>query len=271
MRILKRVKRDPKTLKRAENYYRIEDEEIDQAMVGHIKANGVFQDVLAREMPDGSEEVVAGWRRVRHAVIAELKEIPVSLVDGPMSDEDAAFEQFFENALRKDMLPTERAYFYKDMLVKTGMNHKQLAQRLGGKRFETDISYCLKLLKLPPDVLPRVGVDIPFSTAVQLANLESDDVIRDLAGKAASGVFKRDAARRKLGGRKKGPKGDPKPRSLKCRFGSLTIVFHDLKAAVMRDDAHGLLGRLERMIALKLTPRSLPDLLGEDDGPATVS
>ena len=76
-----------------------------------IKAQGIMQPILVRQLKDGDHqgkyEIIAGERRFRAAKLAGLDSVPVLVRDVP--NESAAAMALIENMQREDLNPLEEA------------------------------------------------------------------------------------------------------------------------------------------------------------------
>jgi ParB family transcriptional regulator, chromosome partitioning protein len=72
-----------------------------------VKAHGILENLLVRplENKEGSYELVAGERRYRAAIAAELTEVPVTIRE--LTDEEAFSIALVENLQREDLNPVE--------------------------------------------------------------------------------------------------------------------------------------------------------------------
>ncbi len=112
-----------------------------------VRAHGILQPVVVRRV-DGRYQLIAGERRLRAAHDAGLATIPVRVVD--FNDQQVLEAALVENIQRADLNPIEKALGFKDYLDRFGMNHEQLAQRLGLAR--STITNLVNLLDLAPEV-----------------------------------------------------------------------------------------------------------------------
>src|SRR6266446_7008484 len=112
-----------------------------------VKCHGILQPVVVRLIGD-QYQLIAGERRLRAAQDAGLNTIPVRIVD--FNDQQVLEAALVENIQRSDLNPIEKALGFKDYLERFGMNHEQLAQRLGLAR--SSITNLVNLLDLAPDV-----------------------------------------------------------------------------------------------------------------------
>lgn len=83
----------------------VEDEDL-QELAEDIAQNGLIEPIVARPLPDGTYEIVAGERRYRAARLAGLSEVPVVVRE--VSPEEVPLLSLAENAHRKDMSRLER-------------------------------------------------------------------------------------------------------------------------------------------------------------------
>ncbi len=123
------------------------DEESMAALAASIKAVGLLQPVLVRELHDEAEtyELIAGERRWRAARRAGLQTIPVLV---QVADDVASLEQaLVENLHRVDLNALEEAAAYQQLIDEFGLTHEQVATRMGKGR--ATVTNTLRLLQLP--------------------------------------------------------------------------------------------------------------------------
>lgn len=124
------------------------DEASLNELASSIKAQGVIQPILARELPNGSYEIIAGERRWRAAQLAGLKKVPVLIRAVP--DNAALAMALIENIQREDLNPLEEAVGIQRLIDEFQMTHQQAADAVGRSR--SAASNLLRLLKLPQAV-----------------------------------------------------------------------------------------------------------------------
>jgi ParB family chromosome partitioning protein len=112
-----------------------------------VKEHGVLQPLVVRVVGD-QFQLVAGERRLRAAQNAGLTTVPVRVVD--FNDQQVLEAALAENIQRADLNPIEKAQGFKDYLDRFGMNHDQLAQRLGLAR--SSITNLVNLLEMALEV-----------------------------------------------------------------------------------------------------------------------
>jgi len=117
-----------------------------------IKAQGIMQPILVRQLLDGASqgkyEIIAGERRFRAAKLAGLDSVPVLVRDVP--NEDAAAMALIENIQREDLNPLEEAQGLQRLVKEFGHTHEQAAQAVGRSR--SAASNLLRLLNLADPV-----------------------------------------------------------------------------------------------------------------------
>jgi ParB family chromosome partitioning protein len=124
------------------------DEESLAELAASIAEIGVLQPVLARDMGDGTYQLVAGERRWRAARRAGLQTIPAVV---RTTDDLSSVEQaLVENLHRQDLTPLEEAAAYQQLIEDFGLTHEQVSSRVGKSR--STITNMLRLLSLPPTI-----------------------------------------------------------------------------------------------------------------------
>ena len=118
------------------------------ALVDSIKAVGILQPVLVREVGPDEYELIAGERRFRAARRAGLQSIPalVHQADDAMSLEEA----LVENLHREDLNPLDEAGAYQQLIEEFNLTHEEVARKVGRSR--AGVTNALRLFQLPPSV-----------------------------------------------------------------------------------------------------------------------
>lgn len=128
------------------------DEEELAALSESIAVHGLVQPLTVREMPNGYFQIIAGERRWRAARMAELKEVPVIIME---ADDKKTMElALIENLQRQDLNPVEEALGYRSLMDEYGMTQEETAARVGKSR--PAVANALRLLSLTPKVLEMV-------------------------------------------------------------------------------------------------------------------
>jgi ParB family chromosome partitioning protein len=117
-----------------------------------IKAQGIMQPILVRQLSDGVNagkyEIIAGERRFRASKLAGLDKVPVLVRDVP--NEAAAAMALIENIQREDLNPLEEAQGLQRLIREFGLTHEAAAQAVGRSR--SAASNLLRLLNLAEPV-----------------------------------------------------------------------------------------------------------------------
>ncbi|MEO0143419.1 MAG: ParB/RepB/Spo0J family partition protein [candidate division WOR-3 bacterium] len=114
-----------------------------------IKANGLLQPIIVRQISEDRYQIVAGERRWRACRIAGLTKIPAIVKD--LEDSEMLQLALIENLQREDLNPVEEALAYKQLIEKFGFTQSEIAQIVGKDR--ATITNTLRLLNLSEKVL----------------------------------------------------------------------------------------------------------------------
>ncbi|MGI9310828.1 MAG: ParB/RepB/Spo0J family partition protein [bacterium] len=117
-----------------------------------IKAEGVVQPLLVREIERGKYEIIAGERRWRGAQIAGLATVPAVVT--ALSDQSAMAVALIENIQREDLSALEQAAGFQRLLDEFALTHQQIADAVGRSR--AAVTNALRLLALHPAVKKRL-------------------------------------------------------------------------------------------------------------------
>lgn len=113
-----------------------------------IKAQGVIQPIVVRELSPGKFEIVAGERRWRASQEAGLAEVPVVVRD--LDDRTVIAMALIENIQREDLNPLEEAQSLQRLINEFALTHAEAAEAVGRSR--AAVSNLLRLLELPPAI-----------------------------------------------------------------------------------------------------------------------
>ncbi len=124
------------------------DEAALQTLADSIKAQGIMQPILVRELDEDQYEIIAGERRWRASQMAGLDEVPVMIRD--IEDESALEMALIENIQRENLNPIEEALGIKRLIDEFDMTHEKAANAVGRSRVA--VSNLLRLLSLADGV-----------------------------------------------------------------------------------------------------------------------
>ena len=153
------------------------DSESLQELADSIRAQGLMQPILVREVAEGYE-IIAGERRWRAAQVAGVHEIPVILKE---ADNKKVLEwALIENIQREDLNPIEESEAYNQLIGTYHYTHQELADKMGKER--ATISNSLRLLTLSKEVRELIREQkISAGHAKALLSLENLEQQRNLA------------------------------------------------------------------------------------------
>lgn len=122
------------------------DQESLASLAESIKAQGIMQPILVREIEGGRFEIIAGERRWRASQLAGLTKVPVLVRIIP--DEVALVMALIENIQRENLNPIEEANGIKRLIEEFDMTHEMAAQAVGRSR--SAVTNLLRLQNLSP-------------------------------------------------------------------------------------------------------------------------
>jgi ParB family chromosome partitioning protein len=116
-----------------------------------LRQHGMIQPIIVRSV-GLRYQLIAGERRLRASVEAQLHEIPARVLD---LDDQRVFElAMVENLQREDLNAIDKAGAFRDYLSRYGGTQEDLAGRLGIDR--STVSNLIRLLELPEEILGAV-------------------------------------------------------------------------------------------------------------------
>jgi len=169
--------------------FRVQDDEAMARTVESVKEYGVLTPGIARPLPKGGYEIVAGHRRKHACELAGLATMPFIVRD--MDDDTATILMCDSNLQRENILPSERAFAYKMKLeaikrqgARTDLTSAQVVPKLtarekvakeaGTNRME--VTRLIRLTELVPDLLQLVDdKKIALNPAVEMSYLKPEE------------------------------------------------------------------------------------------------
>jgi ParB family chromosome partitioning protein len=119
-----------------------------QELADSIKAQGVIQPIVVRQIAQEKYEIVAGERRWRAAQLAGLAQVPIVIKE--IDDRAAMAIALIENIQREDLNPLEEAEALRRLLDEFEMTHQLIADAIGKSR--ATVTNLLRLMELHPEV-----------------------------------------------------------------------------------------------------------------------
>lgn len=128
------------------------DQEALQELADSIKAQGVMQPIVVRQVGNQRYEIVAGERRWRACQLAGLADIPALIRD--ISDEAAIAMALIENIQRENLNPIEEAMALRRLQSEFSLSQQEVATAVGKSR--SVVANLLRLLSLESEVLEHL-------------------------------------------------------------------------------------------------------------------
>ena len=170
--------------------FKVKDDDAMIETADSIKKYGVLVPAIARPLPDGGYELVAGHRRRRASELAGKETMPVIVRD--LDDDAATIIMVDSNLQRENLLPSERAFAYKMKLeaikhqgARTDLTSVQVEQKLSardqvakeaGERSGIQVMRYVRLTELIPELLDMVDEKkIAFNPAYELSVWKPDE------------------------------------------------------------------------------------------------
>ena len=166
--------------------FKVKDDDAMIETADSIKKYGVLVPAIARPLPDGGYELVAGHRRRRASELAGKETMPVIVRD--LDDDAATIIMVDSNLQRENLLPSERAFAYKMKLealknqgARSDLTSTQLVsklrsnEQLGAENNQSreTVRRFIRLTNLVPELLDMVDEKkIAFNPAVELSYLD---------------------------------------------------------------------------------------------------
>ena len=162
------------------------DETALAELAASIRAQGLMQPILARAIPGGQFEIIAGERRWRASQLAGLKEVAVLV--RVVEDEAALKMALIENIQRENLNPLEEAQGIHRLIQEFSMTHQTAAESVGRSRVA--VSNLLRLLNLAKPVQSMLmGGELDMGHAralLVLSHARQVDAAREVAKKGMS-------------------------------------------------------------------------------------
>ncbi len=179
-----------------------------------IRAQGVIQPIVVRQLADRTYEIIAGERRWRASKEAGLAEVPAVVRE--VDDRTMVALALIENIQREDLNPLEEAQALQRLIDEFDLTHAAAAEAVGRSR--AAVSNLLRLLELPPAIRAlvearklemghaRALLTLSPELAAKLAREAAEEgwSVREVEHRAAqfaAGKLPASSKRKKAGGR----------------------------------------------------------------------
>lgn len=156
------------------------DEKALSELAQSIKSHGIIQPLIV--VPNGDRyTIVAGERRWRAAIKANLKVVPVVVKN--YTEQQIAEIAIIENLQREDLNPIESARAIKELMSTYNMTQERVADKIGKSR--PAVANTLRLLTLPEQIIDLVLANkLSAGHARALLSVEDAKLQKELAIKA---------------------------------------------------------------------------------------
>lgn len=102
------------------------DEDAIAELAADIKVRGILEPLIVREKQPGQEyEIIAGERRYRAALLANLEQVPVIVKQ--LDDSQARFAMLAENLQRQDLTDEDERRFFQTLQNEYNLSAKEIA------------------------------------------------------------------------------------------------------------------------------------------------
>src|SRR6185295_12569705 len=119
-----------------------------EELASSIRESGLVQPILARPLPGGRYQIIAGERRWRAAQKVGLATVPITLRD--VADDKLLELALVENIQREELTPLEEAQAFHRLQDELALTQEEVARRVGRDR--STVANTLRLLRLPARV-----------------------------------------------------------------------------------------------------------------------
>ncbi len=119
-----------------------------QELANSIRAQGLIQPIVVREVGLGQYEIIAGERRFRAAKMVGLSDLPVLVRNVP--NESVMVMGLIENIQRQELDAIEEAQGLQRLIEEFGLTHEKAASAIGRSR--SAVTNLLRLLQLAEPV-----------------------------------------------------------------------------------------------------------------------
>jgi ParB family chromosome partitioning protein len=151
-----------------------------------IRSQGLMQPILARAVPGGRYEIIAGERRWRASQLAGHTQVTVLVREVP--DEAALKMALIENIQRENLNPLEEAQGIQRLIQEFSMTHQTAAEAVGRSRVAvTNLLRLLQLAKPVQGLLMGGDLDMGHARALlPLTHAKQVDAAHDIARRGLS-------------------------------------------------------------------------------------
>ncbi|GAB3237541.1 ParB/RepB/Spo0J family partition protein [Pseudaeromonas pectinilytica] len=182
-----------------------------EELANSIRAQGVIQPIVVRQLEEQSFEIIAGERRWRACQLVRLETVPCIIKN--VADNAAVAIALIENIQREDLNAIEEAAALLRLMQEFELTHQEVAEAVGKSR--SAVSNLLRLNQLNDDVKRLVEHgDLDMGHARALLGLEGalqTELARQVAQKGMTVRDTEKMVQRLLAPREERPAVEPPP------------------------------------------------------------
>jgi ParB family chromosome partitioning protein len=205
-------------------------QEFDQAALDNLARSlaerGQLMPIRVKwDEPMGKYRIVAGERRWRAALQAGLATLECVISDKPQTADEILEEQLIENCVREDLKPIEQARAFRQLMERSGLSFRELADRL--RLSHAAVHRAVSLLDTPEPVQEMVTAGaLPPSAAYEISKLDRPEDQLEVAQVAAEQKLTRDQVIEAVKSRRSGrpPSAGPARREFRLPNGDKVAV-----------------------------------------------
>jgi len=119
-----------------------------EELASSIRAQGIIQPIVVRQIDEQKFEIIAGERRWRACQLVRLETVPCLVKN--VEDDAAVAMALIENIQREDLNAIEEAVALQRLMTEFDLSHQQVAEAVGKSR--SSVSNLLRLNQLNEDV-----------------------------------------------------------------------------------------------------------------------
>jgi ParB family chromosome partitioning protein len=165
-----------------------------RGLIDSVREKGVLEPLLVCHLPEsGKHMIIAGERRYYAARAAGLREVPC--IEKDAEGIETLELALIENLQRKDLTPFEEADGVHALGSRLGLNHEDIARRIGKSRSTITELFTLRSI---PDEIKGLCIEkgvLSKSQLLQVARQPSEAKMRNLVRLFHLGMMNRDQAR----------------------------------------------------------------------------
>lgn len=144
-----------------------------QELAESLKKDGFLKPIKICRGPNDEVWVIGGHRRLKAAEIGQIDRVPCLISQNRPNQVEALMDRLLDNLHGEELLPSDRAESYRDLMKLKGLSKQELAESLSLS--VSSVSSSLILLRLDKEVQEQIDLGaITEGDGVKLARLKLD-------------------------------------------------------------------------------------------------